>query len=49
MNWWITIWLVYTIWLSAFALVVYANDRDEQKVSEHYRRKWREAVERGRR
>ena len=48
MSWYMMLWVVYTIAVSGLALLFYANDRDEQKLSAHYRRKWREAVERSR-
>lgn len=48
MSWAMYAWVVYTITVSALALLYYVEDRDEKKLSAHYRRKWREAVERGR-
>ena len=48
MSWYMTLWVVYTIWITVLAMLFYANDRDEQKVSAHYRRKWRDAVRKSR-
>jgi len=38
-------WVAYTTFVTVLALYWYVNDRDEQKLSAYYRRKWREAVE----
>ena len=45
MSLWMNIWIIYTITVTVFALATWANDRDERKLSEYYRNKWREAVE----
>ena len=49
MTGWMLVWVLYTVTVTSLALLFYANDRDERRLSAHYRRKWREAVERGRR